>query len=88
MSERTSKWPSTYVLIFVCSRPQCVGVVREDVDGTDGASSPGSKREGETGEAEERLELGGVWGRVGDDGEVEERGGLGSSALWDKTRPF
>jgi len=48
------------VSIFVCSRPQCVGVVREDVDGTDGASSPGSKREGETGEAEERLELGGV----------------------------
>ena len=24
MSERTSEWPSTYVLILVCSRPQCI----------------------------------------------------------------
>ena len=23
--ERTSKWPSTYVSILVCSRPQCTG---------------------------------------------------------------
>ena len=25
MSERTSEWPSTYVSILVCSRPQCMG---------------------------------------------------------------
>ena len=25
MSERTSEWPSTYVSILVCSRPQCSG---------------------------------------------------------------
>ena len=27
-SERTSEWPSTYVSILVCSRPQCAGLKR------------------------------------------------------------
>jgi len=32
MSERTSEWPSTYVLILVCSRPQCDDNNNDDDD--------------------------------------------------------
>ena len=46
MSKRTSKWPSTYVSIVVCSRPQCGAGVAEGatttvaVGGAGDSSSP------------------------------------------------
>ena len=39
-SERTSEWPSTYVSILVCSRPQCGGAAVEGRAGpTEGATT-------------------------------------------------
>ena len=39
MSKRTSEWPTTYVSIFVCSRPQCAVSASWPASGGKGAPS-------------------------------------------------